>query len=82
MNEIKLKPCPFCGGEAVICKTTTNTSDLEKTIVCIVCLKCYCAPFHTEMQNLCDMNDREEILENMEREVAENWNRRTNNETD
>lgn len=32
MNEIKLLKCPFCGGEAKIDKTITNTVSVECTV--------------------------------------------------
>jgi Lar family restriction alleviation protein len=35
MNEIKLKPCPFCGGEDLSIETDDHTGEY-----CIFCSKC------------------------------------------
>lgn len=38
MNEIKLKPCPFCGSEPFVLERYTGYS--EEYIVCIRCVDC------------------------------------------
>lgn len=80
MNEIKLKPCPFCGGEAEIWEVTTGEKPLnEETNVSVACLQCFSRPFFTRMENLRYRRDHKEILEDMKHEVAEKWNRRAEN---
>lgn len=36
MAEIKLKPCPFCGGEAAL----INTMAFGKSCKSVMCIKC------------------------------------------
>lgn len=36
MSEIKLKPCPFCGGEATLINTTTLGMECKS----VMCMKC------------------------------------------
>lgn len=68
MPEIKLKPCPFCGGEAV---TSFQTSDPENKFAFgwIGCQKCRC--FINYINNAKGL-----------KEAAEVWNRRINNDPD
>lgn len=72
MNEIKLEPCPFCGGEAVYC-TGYITDDKQYFGVGIWC-------------SICEANIRREVLipkkdfgqyvDKMRAEVIEAWNKR------
>ena len=68
MSEIKLKPCPFCNGEAVI--------HVAKG-VCVICKKCGCRTI-----SLVDGNSQGEPRGGAIYSVAEKWNRRAgeNNE--
>lgn len=60
----KLKPCPFCGGEAEFCKTTVpNTITIGTFVQCINC--------GVRTRYVIDLGDEYTII---------NWNRRTNNE--
>lgn len=40
MSEIKLKECPFCGGEAEFCRTSIKTSDGWSDDVFVYCTEC------------------------------------------
>lgn len=40
MSDIKLKPCPFCGGEAEFCRTSIKTSDGWSDGVFVYCTEC------------------------------------------
>lgn len=65
MREIKLKPCPFCGGEAV---TSLQTTDPENKFAFgwIGCQKCRC--FINYINNAKGL-----------KEAAEAWDRRADN---
>ena len=65
MSEIKLKPCPFCGGEAHI--DCFPGLDRPYFPVC-----------NNEMCIACDTI----VTFLTEKDAAEAWNRRTDNETD
>ena len=67
MSEIKLKPCPFCGGEAVLKCDRIG-------LYCAKCTNCGCM---TTFQF--DFGDGEETSK---RKAAEVWNRRADNEAD
>lgn len=68
MTEIKLKPCPFCGGKA---EFETNVNVLYKTIwVC--CKKC----------KVNTMNFESDLYSCAAEKAAEAWNRRDYNEAD
>lgn len=67
MNEIKLKPCPFCGGEA---EFGTNPTGYRTIWV-------YCSECKAE-SNRFESN----IYSCAAEDAAEAWNRRTENETD
>ena len=68
MSEIKLKPCPFCGGEAVI-----HVGDG----VCVICKECECRTI-----SLVDVNLQGKPCGGAIYRVIEKWNRRADNETD
>ena len=69
----ELKPCPFCGGEAVIKAVNRNYG---LTIWC-QCLKC-----DARTEGYCpDTNNEDETIDNIEncKNIAlEQWNRRAN----
>lgn len=62
MSEIKLKPCPFCGGEAVF------ERDRIAGIYCVECANCKCM---TTFQF--DFGEGEEASR---KKAADVWNRR------
>lgn len=76
MSE-RLKPCPFCGGEAII-KATVKSYGF--TIWC-ACEKC-----NARTEGFCpDTNRENDTMENIEeckKRAIKEWNRRANDETD
>ena len=78
MNEIKLKPCPFCGGAKPAFTSKTSFYDFQKrfnnadlTITCVSC-DLY-------------MGERSFYIRNYEvrmKLLAEKWNRRAEDEID
>ena len=66
---LKLKNCPHCGGEVMLCKLNTMVSVAEFSIVCTECgleTRIYANP----MANCCfDMGEAV-------RSITEKWNRR------
>ncbi len=82
MNEIKLKPCPFCGGKAKIDDYTESLMFLQEiTYFFIRCSEC-CCEFSSNIKNLHYQSNYKEITNKMKQELAEKWNRRAENETD
>ncbi len=43
MDEIKLLPCPFCGGEAILSKEEIPEGNISTHTACIKCNDCGCA---------------------------------------
>ena len=68
MSEIKLKPCPFCGGDAVI-----HVGEG----VCVICKECGCRTI-----TLVDGNLQGKPCGGAIYRTIDKWNRRTDNETD
>ena len=66
MSEIKLKPCPFCGGEAILKRDRIG-------LYCVKCTNCGCM---TTFQF--DFGEGEEVSG---RKAADVWNRRIDNES-
>nr|DAM36721.1 MAG TPA: restriction alleviation protein [Caudoviricetes sp.] len=71
MDEIKLKPCPFCGGEAML------TTNLYAGIVYIQC-KCCTAMAGRKRKIVSSMIGKEYFVN--KEEAIEAWNRRVNDE--
>lgn len=78
MSEIKLKPCPFCGGEAVYVTSSNNSShccvgfDFE-----VKCKECKVGiPGRYEMKFYLGENGELKILADERPKAAERWNRR------
>ena len=68
MNEITLKPCPFCGGEAVI-----NVGEG----VCVICRECGCRTI-----SLVDGNSQGKPNGDAIYRVIDKWNRRAGERCD
>lgn len=79
MPEIKLKPCPFCGGKAEIDDYSETTPFSEEiTYFFVRCSKCGCRAFTSDtMCNLYYEKDYKEIVNKIKQELAKKWNRRT-----
>lgn len=71
MSEIKLKPCPFCGGEAYY-RTPTHLEGTAFDVMMVECKHCGASPYAVEVYE----NDTEE---NKRKAIAEFWNRRADN---
>ena len=71
MDEIKLKPCPFCGGEAML------TTNLYAGIVYIQC-KCCTAMVGRKRKIVSSMIGKEYFVN--KEEAIEAWNRRAEHE--
>ena len=71
MQEIELKPCPFCGGKAVVKATTKR---IGFTIWC-ECEKCY-----AKTEGYCPNIEKEDAslanIEECKNNAIELWNRR------
>ena len=63
MSEIELKPCPFCGGKAVL---HVNSG------VCVICTKC-----ESKTMTLADGQYGGRYSGDAVKSVIEKWNRRT-----
>lgn len=66
MSEIKLKPCPFCGGEAIL----------------LTCSRLYILEQNKGRRAVFCVNDDcgAVMYGSTQREAIDAWNRRTNNE--
>lgn len=42
MNDLKLKPCPFCGGEAVLVRENKSNEGYLYDLAAIKCRSCAC----------------------------------------
>lgn len=73
MNEIKLKPCPFCGGEKFVFTDKTIFYDMEKNFggapMDITCEACNLVMWD-HSRNIHSYEERTKLL-------AKKWNRRT-----
>ena len=67
MEDVKLKPCPFCGGEAYFLKPRTMNSSFVS--VGVECKMCGANPYGVLVYKF-------ETDENKKKAVAELWNRR------
>ena len=64
MEQIQLKPCPFCGGGAIFEEYAYNTDGR------IICVRCGA----TSSNEWCDSSGKDWKVK-----AAEKWNRRANN---
>ncbi|MBQ9564190.1 MAG: Lar family restriction alleviation protein [Synergistaceae bacterium] len=72
MNE-KLRPCPFCGGEAYVLPPDSRKCCRNAVTVSVECAICGAKPFKTVMP--ATATDEE-----MYRAAATAWNRRVSND--
>ena len=76
MEEVKLKPCPFCGGRAKMMMAITPVSiQANSPAVFVQCTEC-CA----EMNKIIIPYTNYINLERKAKELAEKWNRRADND--
>lgn len=68
MNDVKLRRCPFCGGEAYFLKPRTVNSSFVS--VGVECKTCGANPYSVLVYKF-------DTDENKKNAVAELWNRRT-----
>jgi Lar family restriction alleviation protein len=73
MKENELKPCPFCGGEAVLYHQSSKYTDYDGDYV--HCMHCGCRTKLFEC-----FNGTGKTHEDTEREAVNAWNRRADNE--
>ena len=74
MSEIKLKPCPFCGGEAELYSMKRDKRKVLGIYYMIATIKCKSCPAKIEVAG----QDSDRAFKN----AAKVWNRRADNETD
>lgn len=79
MPEIKLKPCPFCGGEAQLQKIFKGCREVSVIIdEWIVTCKNKCCSTHSYKDIIYHADNGEVIIEiNGAEKAIEAWNRRT-----
>lgn len=68
MADVKLKSCPFCGGEAYY-RTPTHLKGTAFDVMMVECKQCGASPYAVEVYE----NDTEE---NKRKTISEFWNRR------
>ena len=71
MSEIKLKPCPFCGGKAYY-RTPTHLKGTAFDVMTVECKQCGASPYAVEVYEY-------DTEENKRKAIAEFWNRRVDN---
>ena len=76
MPEIKLKPCPFCGGEAI-----TDISVTRGNIIDSIGFDVYCTSCKARQHSGIAAGVSFESLESAMNKTIEAWNRRTTHET-
>lgn len=81
MGNRKLKPCPFCGGEAYI--TMQRDSEWYKEWYSVVCGECG-SEIKDVNRFMCDRTRERHWSENLKKEIekslTDKWNRRAENE--
>lgn len=75
MKETELKPCPFCGGEAVLYHQSSKYTNFDGDYV--YCMKCGCRTRFFECYGGTGKKH-----EDTEKEATNAWNRRSDNEKD
>lgn len=66
-NEIELKPCPFCGGEAEFSSGYCNDLNYAR----VDCTNCSAGVYNDSDR------DPDATIDELEKSVLEDWNRRT-----
>ena len=84
MSEIKLKPCPFCGGEAVFAVESYKSSHRDIGFnFTILCSGCHTRlPAEYSLTAKLDAQGCILITSDGRKSAADAWNRRADNETD
>lgn len=84
MSEIKLKPCPFCGREAVFVIKSHSSSHRDVGFnFFIQCSKCYTRlPQEYSLTLRLDEDGNISTTSDGRKDAEEAWNRRADNETD
>lgn len=79
METVELKRCPFCGGEAFIVKE--RDAEWYKEWYSVKCIECE-AKIEGDCCFMCDRSDKpsEEEMRQIEKQLAEKWNRRADND--
>lgn len=75
MPEIKLKPCPFCGGEAI-----ANISVIHGNVVDTIGFDVFCPSCKVSQHSGIVAGVSFESLESAMNKAIEAWNRRSPNE--
>ena len=65
----ELKPCPFCGGEAILCKMLTPDGENTYETIHVECQLCRC---QTSEYFSYTFNSQKDVY----REAIDAWNRR------
>ena len=73
MADVKLKSCPFCGGEAYY-RTPTHLKGTAFDVMMVECKQCGASPYAVEVYEY-------NTEENKRKAIAEVWNRRAVNTT-
>lgn len=69
MNELELKPCPFCGGEAELCKSYGSDDKVYYHTAYVRCSRC-----HAKTKTV--ITDGYYGTTSTTRDVINDWNRR------
>lgn len=69
MNELELRPCPFCGGEAELCKSYGNDGQVHYDTAYVRCTKC-----HAKTKTV--ITNGYYGVKTTARDVMNDWNRR------
>lgn len=84
MNEIKLKSCPFCGGEAVFAVRSNKSSNHDVGFdFTILCSRCH-TRLPDEYSLTAELDAQGYVITTSDgrKAAAEAWNRRADNEAD
>lgn len=71
MNDIKLKPCPFCGGKAL-----SRIRIMRNDLVDYAQLQIYCSKCNIDRAKSIDSNCTLDNLQTVMNELIDSWNTR------